>query len=130
MVGVGVGEDERANPAGGDAVRGDIAHQRLDIHAGTGVDQGRFVAAIHQVDVAIIEVGDANAGSAAADHIDIVEKLHSVVSGPSRGVIGWAGRRNPAAARFPSVPVVGASAIRAFIACAGPECPANHRPQD
>ncbi len=78
---VGMGKHDGAYPIGGDAVGGNVAQQRLDVHAGTGVDQGCFVAAIHQVDVAIVEVGDADAGPTAAHKVDISKELHSCSHG-------------------------------------------------
>ena len=77
MVDMGVGEDERTDPARVEAVCSDVLDDRLSPHPGSGINEHELVACVDEEDVTVVRIRQVEAHGARAHQMDPVCQFHS-----------------------------------------------------
>src|SRR5262249_47356022 len=78
MISVAMGENDVPDPGRVETVPAHVLDDGLGSHPGPHVDQGQFAAAVKQIYVAVIRVGEVEAHSARAHQMDPVPYFHDV----------------------------------------------------
>ena len=82
MVGVGVGEGDGFDVRGVKAGRSHVGQDEFRFKADAGVDQRQWAAAVDEVYVAVVGVGQVGAGGAAADQVYAPGQAHQAAISP------------------------------------------------